>query len=113
MKIGFTSKGDHWDAEIDPRFGRAAYLLVYDDGSEIIKSYNNEIMKEREHGAGPGTASKLIDMKTDVLITGNGPGDNAKTILTKGKIEIYIGADGMSIQEAYNNYKNDKLTIMN
>ena len=31
MKIAFTAKGTDWDAEIDPRFGRTQYIIIYDD----------------------------------------------------------------------------------
>ena len=30
MKIAVTSKGVDLDSEVDPRFGRAAYVLVVD-----------------------------------------------------------------------------------
>ena len=43
MKIVFTSTGTSWDDKIDPRFGRAEYLLIFDeesDGQSTLKVYN-------------------------------------------------------------------------
>jgi predicted Fe-Mo cluster-binding NifX family protein len=109
MKIGFTAKGTHWDAEMDPRFGRAEYLLIYDEEKDELMSSDNSAMKEKAHGVGPGTASILFKLGAQVLITGNGPGENAAGILKKAGIEIYTGADGMKIEEAYTRYKNNEL----
>ncbi len=109
MRIGFTAKGKDWSSDIDPRFGRAEYLLVYDESEDVLHVNDNQEMKEQEHGVGPGTASKLFDMQADVLITGNGPGGNAAAILQKAKVKIFTGAEGMSIREAYENYRNKKL----
>jgi predicted Fe-Mo cluster-binding NifX family protein len=109
MKIGFTAKGTSWDAKIDPRFGRAEYLLIFDEEKDQFLYLDNYAMKEKEHGVGPGTASKLFNLGAQVLITGNGPGENAAGILQKAGVEIYTGADGMKIEEAYTRYKNNEL----
>ncbi len=109
MKIGFTAKGKEWDSAIDPRFGRAEYLLVYDDEKDELSSYDNTGMSEQAHGVGPGTASKLFEMGAEVLITGNGPGENAAEILRKAKIEIYTGAGELSVRKAYENYQTNVL----
>lgn len=109
MKIGFTTKGTGWESDIEPRFGRTPYLLVYDEENESLEAHNNSDMNSKDHGAGPGTASKLFDMKADVLITGNGPGENAASILRKANIKIYTGAEGMNVTEAYMHYKENRL----
>ena len=31
MKIAFTTKGKDWNSEMDPRFGRTQFFLIYDD----------------------------------------------------------------------------------
>lgn len=111
MRIGFTAKGTDWESKIDPRFGRADYLLVYNESDDNLQVLDNTSMKEQEHGVGPGTASKLFNMQAEVLITGNGPGDNAASILRKAKVDIYTGAEGMSIKEAYESYKSKSLNI--
>ena len=55
------------------------------------------------------TAQKLFELEPEVLITGNGPGGNAATVLNEAKIKIYIGAGNGTVKEAYENFKNGEL----
>lgn len=109
MKIGFTSKGTKWDSPMDPRFGRTEYIVVYDEEKDELTSMDNSAVAQEAHGAGPQTAKKLFDLGVKVLITGNGPGGNAATILEKTGISSYVGAGEMSVKEAYENYKKGEL----
>lgn len=109
MKIAFTTKGVEWDSMIDPRFGRAEFLLVYDNEKDKFDFYDNREISEVAHGAGPQTAQKLFDLHPEILITGNGPGGNAATVLEKSGVKIYIGAGEMTVQEALSAYKNKEL----
>ena len=109
MKIAFTTKGEDWDSMMDPRFGRTEFFMVYDDKTEELSTYDNRAIENEAHGAGPKTAQAIFELSPDILITGNGPGGNAATVLEKAGIEIYIGAGQMSVKEAYEAYKNNKL----
>lgn len=110
MKIAFTSKGSSWDSKIDPRFGRAEYLLLYDENNDELSSCDNRDIAEVAHGAGPKTAQKLFELKPDILITGNGPGGNAARVLKESKIKIYIGAGELNVKGALDALKNNELT---
>jgi len=109
MKIAFTAKGTDWDSIIDPRFGRTEYILVYDEDSKGFTSYDNRDVEKEAHGAGPKTAQKLFEFAPDVLITGNGPGGNAGTVLSKAGIIIYIGAGELTVNDAYKKFKSNQL----
>jgi len=109
MKIAFTSKGEGMDSAIEPRFGRAEYLVTYDEATGDTEVFDNGSISEVAHGAGPQTAQKLIQMGADVLITGNGPGGNANAVLEKTDIKVFVGADGMTLSKAYEEYKQDNL----
>ena len=109
MKIAFTSAGMTWESMMDPRFGRTAYILLYDEEKNQLTNYDNSAVKNEAHGAGPRTAQKLFDLKPDILITGNGPGGNAATVLKKMKLKIYTGAGEMSVKEALSAYQNGAL----
>ena len=110
MKLAFTSKGPNWDDKVDPRFGRTEFIVIYDEETEELKSYDNREIISVAHGAGPQTAQKLFDLAANVLITGNGPGGNAQNILDRMNLTIYTGAGDMTIREAYQAYKNNQLT---
>ncbi len=109
MKIAFTTKGTEWDSEMDPRFGRTEFILVYDDEKDELTSFDNREIENEAHGAGPKTSQQLFELGAQVLITGNGPGGNAATVLQKAGVKSYIGAGEMKVKEAYQAYQNNKL----
>ncbi len=109
MKIAFTTKGAEWDSQMDPRFGRTEYILIYDEDKKEFASYDNRDVEKEAHGAGPKTAQKLFEFAPDILITGNGPGGNAGTVLSKAGTKIFIGAGELTVKEAYRAYKNNAL----
>lgn len=109
MKIAFTAKGKDWEAKVDPRFGRTAFILLYDDETQEMSHFDNQDVENEAHGAGSKTSQKLYEMGADVLITGNGPGGTAATILNKTDVKIYVGAGDMTIAEAYEAYKRNEL----
>jgi len=109
MKIAFTTKGTTWDSAMDPRFGRTEYFLIYDEEKDELTHFDNRDSANDAHGAGPKTAQKLFEFKPDVLITGNGPGGNAGTVLEKAGIKIFVGAGEMTVKEAFGAYKSNML----
>jgi len=109
MRIAFTTKGQEWDSQMDPRFGRTAFFLVYDEEKDELISVDNRSAGEEAHGAGPKTAQKLSELNATVLITGNGPGGNAATVLEKVGVKSFVGAGDMTVKQAYEAYKNNEL----
>lgn len=109
MKIAFTATGTDWDAKIDPRFGRTDYILFYDEDKDEMTHIDNREIINVAHGAGPKTAQHIYDHAPDVLITGNGPGGNAASILSRMPVKIFTGAGNMTVREAYNAFKNNQL----
>ena len=109
MKIAFTTKGEGWNAQIDPRFGRTEYIFIFDNETNQIETINNSGVSEHAHGAGPMTAQIITDKKVDIVITGNGPGGNALRVINAADIRIYAGAGGMTAKQAYEAYKEGRL----
>jgi predicted Fe-Mo cluster-binding NifX family protein len=109
MRIAFTSKGTDWDSMMDPRFGRTEFLLVYDEEKNELIHFDNRDIEDVAHGAGPKTAQKLFDLKADVLITGNGPGGNAASVLEKAGVKIFTGAGEGTVRQALTAYENNTL----
>lgn len=94
---------------MDPRFGRSEYFLIYNEEKDELTHFDNRDSANDAHGAGPKTAQKLFEFSPDVLITGNGPGGNAATVLQKTGVIIYVGAGEMTVKEAFDAYKNNSL----
>ena len=109
MKIAFSARGSDMNALVDPRFGRAAYLVVFDEESAEVSNFDNSAISSVAHGAGLQTAQKLVDMEANVLITGNGPGGNASTVLKKSNVKVFVGAAEMTLHDAYDAYKKNAL----
>ena len=109
MKIAFTTKGTSWDSMMDPRFGRTEFFLIYDEEKKEFIHFDNRAIENEAHGAGPRTAQKLFELGADILITGNGPGGNAASVLGNSGVKIYIGAGQLTVKEAFDAYKNNEL----
>ncbi|NTW24352.1 MAG: dinitrogenase iron-molybdenum cofactor biosynthesis protein [Lentimicrobium sp.] len=109
MKIAFTSDGTSWDSMIDPRFGRTEYIVLYDEESQELSAVDNSSVKNEAHGAGTATSQRIFELKPDVLITGNGPGDNAATALKHIEMKILVNAHGMTLRQAYEHYQTGDL----
>lgn len=109
MKIAFTSAGTTWDSMIDPRFGRTEYIVMYDEECQELSVVDNGSVKNEAHGAGTATSQRIFELKPDVLITGNGPGDNASAALKHLTMKILVNAHGMTLRQAYDHYLNGDL----
>jgi len=112
MKIAFTSTGTSWDSKIDSRFGRTEFFIIYDEETQEFQSVDNSAVKNEAHGAGTATAQKIFELKPDVLITGNGPGENAATALKQINMRIFVNAHNLTVKEAYEGYKKGELTAL-
>jgi len=109
MKIAFTSAGTTWESIIDPRFGRTEYIVMYDEESQELSVVDNSSVKNEAHGAGTATSQRIFELQPDVLITGNGPGDNASAALKHIKMKILVNAHDLTLRQAYEQYKNGEL----
>jgi predicted Fe-Mo cluster-binding NifX family protein len=70
MKIAVSSRGPGLDSQVDPRFGRAAYLLIIDTVSSEIEVIDNAENLNAFKGAGIQAAAAVSDSGAGVLLTG-------------------------------------------
>jgi predicted Fe-Mo cluster-binding NifX family protein len=84
MKIAVTSQGDRLDSQVDPRFGRAAYVLVVDTETLEFEAFDNNENKNAFKGAGIQAASMVGDKGVEVLLTGFCGPNAFKTLETAG-----------------------------
>ena len=109
MKIVFTAKGTDLDSAMDPRFGRTEFFVIYDKETESFESFDNRSIENEAHGAGPKTAQKLSEYGAEVLVTGNGPGGNAATVLKAAGTKVFVGAADMTVKDALEAYNKGEL----
>jgi len=109
MKIAVTSTGIDLDSQVDPRFGRASYILVVDS-----ESFDYEVLDNKENvnalkGAGIQAAKAINDKGAEVLLTGF-CGPNAFKALSAGNIGVANDAAG-SVKDAVTSFLNKELPL--
>ncbi|MEN8258418.1 MAG: NifB/NifX family molybdenum-iron cluster-binding protein [Thermodesulfobacteriota bacterium] len=94
MRIVISSTGANLKADVDPRFGRAAFLLLYDtDKKEVVEVIDNGEGQDAAQGAGISVASLLAQKGVAVIITGR-VGPKAMKVVRKAGIKVVSNATG-------------------
>lgn len=93
MRIAITAMGAEADSEMDPRFGRAHYIVIVDPNATVLEVVDNERNINAMSGAGIQTAKIMADKKVDVLMTGH-CGPNAFRALQAAGIKIVVEQSG-------------------
>jgi len=107
MKIAVTSTGTDLDAEVDPRFGRAAYIILVDSETFEFEVVDNAENVNALKGAGIQAARAVSDKGADVLLTGF-CGPNAFKAMNAARIKVANDARG-TVREAVQAYLDGKL----
>jgi predicted Fe-Mo cluster-binding NifX family protein len=102
MKVAISSSGTTLQSNVDPRFGRCSYYIIYDTESDSFKYVENK-SGQATGGAGIQAAQMISNMNVESLITGN-IGPNAYRVLFEASIKIYSGATG-NIKDAIEKFK--------
>ena len=108
MKIAITSQGPGLSSPVDPRFGRAAYILIVDTedfGFEVIdNSPNINAFK----GAGIQAAVTISKSGAEALLTGY-CGPNAFKTLQAAGINVVNDVTG-TVEDAVTAFTEGKVT---
>ena len=111
MRIAVTSKGPNLNSEMDPRFGRAAYIIIVDTDTLAFEAVNNAANANALKGAGIQAASTLNDKGAEVLLTGH-CGPNAFRTLEAANIRVVNDVKG-TVREAVNAFKDGNVVFAN
>ena len=109
MKIAVTSKGTEIDSEVDPRFGRAAYILIVDTETLDFEALDNKENFNALKGAGIQAASMVSKKGVAVLLTGF-CGPNAFKVMKAANIGVADNVSG-SVRDAVKAYVDGKLPL--
>ncbi|MDD5456268.1 MAG: NifB/NifX family molybdenum-iron cluster-binding protein [Candidatus Margulisbacteria bacterium] len=111
MKIAITSTGNELNSDMDPRFGRAQYYIIYDiDHDEIMEIINNNDNMNASGGAGTSAAQIIAAKGAEAVISGNF-GPNATKGLTGFGIKMFQ-SEVKKIDMVIADYKAKKLNIV-
>ncbi len=98
MKVAVSATGPTPDSNVDPRFGRCAWFVVYDTTDGTFESIDNAASVSAASGAGVQTVSRVAQAGVKRVVTGQ-CGPKATQGLTSSGIEIVTGASG-TVREA-------------
>jgi predicted Fe-Mo cluster-binding NifX family protein len=109
MKIAVTSQGKDLDSQVDPRFGRAAYILIVDSATLNFEIIDNKENINALKGAGIQAAANIHNKGAEILLTGF-CGPNAFTTLQAAGVKVANDASG-TVREAVNAFLDGTLTV--
>ena len=94
MKIAISSTGQDMSADVDPRFGRAAYLCIFDTSkNEMLEVIDNSESKNASQGAGITVAGLVASKGVETILTGR-VGPKAMAVVEKANIKVVSGVSG-------------------
>lgn len=99
--IAVTASGEGLKAEVDKKFGRCKYIIIYNPETEEATSYENKFLKQNS-GVGVKTAEFMADKGVKKVLTLK-VGPKAAQVLDRAGIEVVTGIKGQ-VKENLNNY---------
>lgn len=109
MKIVVSATAQSKDSQLDRRFGRCEYFLIYDTETKEYKAVRNNGASSGG-GAGIAAASQVIDENVSVIITGN-LGPNAFELIEKAGIKAY-SCETLPVFRAVELFQENQLAVI-
>ena len=107
MKIVITTTSSSLESDIDPRFGRSAYLLVVDPETNEWQAFANPGVNA-PGGAGIQAAQFVVNHKANAVISGDF-GPNAYEVLKAAGIPMHLFGPCRTVSETIQHYKSGQL----
>ena len=109
MKIAVSSRGPGLEHEVDPRFGRAAYIVIVDTETLKFESLDNNANVNAFKGAGIQAATSVCDKGAEVLMTGY-CGPKAYQVLEAAGVKVVNDTVG-TVKDAVERFKKGNVTF--
>ncbi|MFH2124240.1 MAG: NifB/NifX family molybdenum-iron cluster-binding protein [Pseudomonadota bacterium] len=104
MKIVVSATGMNLDSPVDPRFGRAACLLIIDsDTGTLMEAIDNTQGRDAAQGAGISAAALVADKGVKAILTGR-VGPKAMPVIEKAGIQVVSDVSG-TVREAVEKFR--------
>ncbi|HOS16380.1 MAG TPA: NifB/NifX family molybdenum-iron cluster-binding protein [Bacteroidales bacterium] len=88
MKVAITSTGNTLESNVDQRFGRCAYFVIYDSESKSVEYIPNP-NKQISEGAGPASVQILAERGVHKIVSGDF-GLKVKPLLDSLKVQMIV-----------------------
>ncbi|MEW6276322.1 MAG: NifB/NifX family molybdenum-iron cluster-binding protein [Bacillota bacterium] len=110
MRVAVTATGKTPEVQVEPRFSRCNYFVIWDMQTEQWEFVPNPRLTP-EGRSGKQVARELADRKVICVVTGR-VGPNAQVALQAMGIDVYcIGICG-TVREALNRYREEQLKML-
>jgi predicted Fe-Mo cluster-binding NifX family protein len=107
MRVAITSQGPDLTSQVDPRFGRARYIIVIDTETEEFTVLDNSRNLNAAQGAGIQTVRDVLRENVDAVLTGH-VGPKAQEALEAAGVQVLLGISG-TVEEAFRELKSSQL----
>jgi predicted Fe-Mo cluster-binding NifX family protein len=109
MKIAITALSPDLEAEVDPRFGRAACFIIVEEDYQGWEAFDNPA-RDATGGAGVQAARFVADKGADVAVSGSF-GPNAYEIMVATGIQMFVFHDtgSLKVSEVLSRYREGQL----
>ncbi len=106
MKVAVSATAKNLEAQVDPRFGRAAWFLLVDPDTLEYEAIENTQNLQAPQGAGIQAAVLVARQKAEAVLTGH-CGPKAFDTLKAAGVGVVVGVSG-SVREALEQFKAGK-----
>ena len=110
MRIAVASEGKELSSKIDPRLGRAKYIVIYDTGNNEWEVLDNRDISQLASGAGVKAAEAIVEKNVDYVVSQNF-GPKALEVFRAADIKAAVLSVG-TIAEAIELTKRDRLNLI-
>lgn len=107
MKVAVTAKGRRLTDEVEPRFGRAPFILIVDTESMEYEALDNSDNVNAFKGAGIQAATMVAEKGAELLMTGY-CGPNAFRTVQAAGMKVVNDVDG-TVEEAVQRVQEGKI----
>jgi predicted Fe-Mo cluster-binding NifX family protein len=107
MKIAVTAKGTDLSSELDERFGRTKYFIIYDTETGEYRAVDNRVSMNKRQGAGIQAGELIVHEDAGVLLTGH-CGPKAYRVLRTAGVTVFTGCEG-TVEEVIESYSKGEL----
>lgn len=107
MKVAIASDGPGLAGQVDGRFGRAKYFIMFETETGEVATLNNEQNLNAPQGAGVQAARNVVNAGAEAVIAGH-VGPKAFTALRAARVKVYVGASG-AVSDAMEKFKAGEL----
>ena len=107
MRIAISARGPNSYSDVDERFGRAYWFLIYDDVDDSWMPVDNSVNREKAKGAGSSTAEMMKDLGVEQVLTGE-TGPKAYRVLSQAGINVCHSMCGV-VRDALESWRHEHI----